>query len=261
VTLVLALIPVATGTAAAQTVSISPVSISPVSVSSVSTSPLPAGSSELISVRTANAMATAGTLTAWDEDPQGIWHIAFGPMPAEVGANGIGQAAEGSTTTPAGTYPLDQAFGREPNPGTAMPYFTTDELDWWDENPASPTYDLHVRQRESPGGDSENLYASGRVYDYAVNIGYNPGRVPGAGSAFFLHVSEGVPTAGCVAIDRAALARILRWLSPARAPMISIQVGPAWNPPAPPTVAPATSRAEPADFGRVTLWLPALEVW
>ena len=36
-------------------------------------------------------------------------------------------------------------------------------------------------------------------------------RVPGAGSAIFLHVGTGGPTAGCVSVPAAALVALLRW--------------------------------------------------
>lgn len=48
--------------------------------------------------------------------------------------------------------------------------------------------------------------------------------VPGAGSAFFLHVSAGRPTAGCVAIPGADLDAVMRWLDPAARPVITIGV-------------------------------------
>ena len=105
-----------------------------------------------------------------------------------------------------------------------MPYFTTDGYDWWNGNVNSPAYNTHVRQATNPGGASENLYGAGAVYDYAVDMGYNTARVPGAGSAMFLHVTDGAPSAGCVAIDRAALVSILRWLDPAKNPVIDIAV-------------------------------------
>jgi L,D-peptidoglycan transpeptidase YkuD (ErfK/YbiS/YcfS/YnhG family) len=72
---------------------------------------------------------------------------------------------------------------------------------------------------------SENLYAAGSVYDFAAVIDYNRGGTPGAGSAFFLHVSNGAPTAGCVAIDGGSLAALLRWLDPGASPRIAIGVG------------------------------------
>ena len=38
-------------------------------------------------------------------------------------------------------------------------------------------------------------------------MGVNKERVPGNGGAFFLHTTDGGPTAGCVAIDDATLVR------------------------------------------------------
>ncbi len=195
--------------------------------------PAPAAASQLITVRSSIAGSTTATLTAWERGSDNRWRVAIGPVSAHVGAGGIGRASEGSTRTPAGSFPLTQAFGRQADPGTSMPYFRTDSRDWWDENPSSPTYNLHVRQDDSPGGASENLYDSGSVYDYVVNMDYNTARVPGAGSAFFLHVSDGTPTAGCVSVDRSVMVAILRWLDPARHPYISIGVGAPWRPAVP----------------------------
>jgi L,D-peptidoglycan transpeptidase YkuD (ErfK/YbiS/YcfS/YnhG family) len=188
-------------------------------------SPAPAGTSQLITVS-----APSSASTAWQRGADGTWRAVIGPVAARVGATGIGRASEGSQHTPAGTFALTQAFGRQVDPGTRMPYFKTDALDWWDENPSSSTYNLHVRRSSSPGGASENLYYSGSVYDYVVNMNYNTARVPGAGSAFFLHVSDGTPTAGCVSVSRSVMVALLRWLDPARRPYISIKVGSPWLP-------------------------------
>ncbi len=196
--------------------------------------PVPAGTSQMITVNAPTSTSTTATVTAWQRGSDGQWRVAIPAMGAHVGGAGVGHATEGSDHTPAGTFALTQAFGRQTNPGTKMPYFKTDTLDWWDENPASPTYNLHVRQTNSPGAASENLYNSGSVYDYVVNMDYNMARVPGAGSAFFLHVTDGTPTAGCVAVARSGMVAILKWLNPALHPYISIRVGPAWKPSAPP---------------------------
>jgi L,D-peptidoglycan transpeptidase YkuD (ErfK/YbiS/YcfS/YnhG family) len=50
-----------------------------------------------------------------------------------------------------------------------------------------------------------------RAYEYAQIIGYNEARKPGLGSAIFLHLDSGRPTAGCVSVPRAALLALLRW--------------------------------------------------
>jgi len=55
-------------------------------------------------------------------------------------------------------------------------------------------------------------------------IRYNTARVPGLGSAIFLHVGTGSATAGCVSLPRRELLAILRWLRPRRSPRITIRV-------------------------------------
>lgn len=194
---------------------------------------VPTTSRQVITVAAPSTGTSSATLAAWQRGADGAWSRVLRPLTARVGSAGIGAAREGSRLTPAGTMRLDQAFGRRANPGTRMPYFVTDRYDWWDENPSSPTYNLHVRRSSSPGGASENLYLSGTVYDHAVNMAWNPQRVPGAGSAFFLHVSVGSSTAGCVAVPLETVQWILRWLDPAAQPVIDIRVGSPWVPPAP----------------------------
>ena len=57
-------------------------------------------------------------------------------------------------------------------------------------------------------------------------IGYNTGPVRvGGGSAFFVHVDAGVPSAGCVEVPRASVLALLRWLTPAQHPRITIGLG------------------------------------
>ena len=80
----------------------------------------------------------------------------LGPTPAVVGELGVGAPADDVFRTPVGTFPLDQAFGRRPNPGMKMPYFQTSDQDWWDEDPDSPTYNLHTHGASSPSSDAEN---------------------------------------------------------------------------------------------------------
>jgi L,D-peptidoglycan transpeptidase YkuD (ErfK/YbiS/YcfS/YnhG family) len=140
--------------------------------------------------------------------------------------------SESVSATPMGSFTLTEAFGRDPDPGTELPYTRTTPDDWWISQPG-PLY--NTRQRCASGcgftlGDpNEHLYYVTPQYDYAVVIDYNTpdsGQVrQGAGSAFFLHVAAGEPTAGCVAIDASALVRIMRWLAPADHPRILIGTG------------------------------------
>ena len=185
-------------------------------------------SQQVVTVTVPSATSTSGQLTAWQLGPDG-WTIALGPVTARVGSAGVGAASESSTRTPAGTFTLTEAFGRAGNPGTALPYRVVDNSDWWVSDVNSPQYNRYARC--APGTcpfnerAGENLGAAGAVYDNAVVIDYNRGGTPGAGSAFFLHISNGAATAGCVAIDRGSLAALMRWLDPNAVPQIAIGVG------------------------------------
>lgn len=170
------------------------------------------------------ASSTSGTLTAFQKVGQ-EWKVVLGPTKAMVGDVGVGAPADGVHRTPVGTFAFDQAFGREPNPGTKMPYFQATSQDWWDEDASSPTYNTHVRSATNPSSITENLYDSGPVYDYAVNMAVNPQRIPGKVSGIFLHVTDGNPTWGCVAIGREEMKSVLTWLDPAASPRITVGVG------------------------------------
>ena len=182
------------------------------------------GSNQWIVVGVPTASATSGTLTAFQRVGQD-WKVVLGPTPAKVGELGVGAPADGVYRTPEGTFGFDQAFGREPNPGTKMPYFQATSQDWWDEDAASPTYNTHTHGPKSPSSIAENQYDSGPVYDYAANSASNPQRIPGKVAGIFLHVTDGSPTWGCVAIGRDEMRSVLNWLDPAAAPKITIGVG------------------------------------
>jgi L,D-peptidoglycan transpeptidase YkuD (ErfK/YbiS/YcfS/YnhG family) len=157
-------------------------------------------------------------LLAW-EKRNGAWVALGRGTAAKVGPQGISTAfREGSSYTPAGVFTLPSAFGRNVNPGSGLPYRRVDNNDWWVSDTTSRYYNTYQRCvpgrcpfREAAG---ENLGRAGTAYNYAAVMGVNLRRVPGAGSAFFLHVSTGGPTAGCVAVPSVNVVSILRWLKP-----------------------------------------------
>ncbi|MCV7420720.1 L,D-transpeptidase family protein [Mycobacterium yunnanensis] len=178
----------------------------------------------MIVVSAPSPSSDTGTLSAY-ERVNGTWERVLGPTPATLGELGVGEPEDDVFRTPEGTFPLGQAFGRKPNPGTRMPYFQATDEDWWDEDVDSPTYNTHVHAAEIDSEDAENLYDSGPMYDYAVVIDHNPQRVPGRSAGIFLHVTDGDPTWGCVAVDRDQMKSVLQWLDPSANPQITIGVG------------------------------------
>jgi L,D-peptidoglycan transpeptidase YkuD (ErfK/YbiS/YcfS/YnhG family) len=181
---------------------------------------------QVITVQAATSNSRVAVLRTWRLNTSGQYVQVSGPYIAFVGWHGVGPTREGRERTPDGVFTLTQAFGNEPNNGTRLPYFKAGPDDWWDEDPNSRHYNRHVISRYSPGVNSENLYYSGAVYAHAVVINYNMNPVvKGAGSGFFLHVSDGIPTQGCVAINAHQLNVVMRWLEPSQHPVISIGVG------------------------------------
>ena len=185
--------------------------------------------SQVITVQAPSTSSTQATVQAWAR--AGSRWVAVGPaVPAWIGDAGLtSNAREGYDGTPIGSFGLTHAFGNNPDPGTALPYFQADADDWWSGDVSSPTYNTHQHCAPSActfnTATSENLHQAGWVYGYAVVIDYNTPAVPGKGSAFFLHVTENSPTQGCVSIPQDRLVQIMRWLDPRDHPRIVIGVG------------------------------------
>lgn len=130
-----------------------------------------------------------------------------------VGSNGVGEASEFTSATPQGTFPLYFAFGINPDPGTKVPYLQVDEYDYWVGDSSSPLYNQYARADSDTDWDkskSERIIDYPTAYGYCLFIGYNIEGVPGKGSCFFLHCSNGRPTAGCVSVPESDMAFILR---------------------------------------------------
>jgi L,D-peptidoglycan transpeptidase YkuD (ErfK/YbiS/YcfS/YnhG family) len=177
-------------------------------------------------VTAASYGATQAELTAYQREG-GRWRRIFGPWVAWIGRNGMappGAKREGDGRTPSGTFGFGFFFGVDPNPGVRFPYRGVDASDFWDDDPSSSLYNLWVDDRDAnPGADPEPMDVS--AYDYGAVIAYNTARTPGLGSAIFLHINIGTPTAGCVTLPVGELLEILRWLNPAASPRIAMGVG------------------------------------
>jgi L,D-peptidoglycan transpeptidase YkuD (ErfK/YbiS/YcfS/YnhG family) len=192
--------------------------------------PFSAGNAtKVITVVAPTMSATTATLQAWSLAPGGGWLPYGAAVPAHLGSGGLTtQPSESKPATPIGSFTLSQAFGNAVNPGTTLNYFRTDSADWWVSDAASSLYNTHQRCSGSCSFNTaagENLFQAGYVYKYAVVIDYNRSPVTaGAGSAFFLHVSNGSATVGCISIPEANLVALLQWLTPGSAPRILIGV-------------------------------------
>jgi L,D-peptidoglycan transpeptidase YkuD (ErfK/YbiS/YcfS/YnhG family) len=184
-------------------------------------------SRQLVTVIAPSYGATQAVLTAYQR-VDGQWRPVFGPWTAVIGSNGMappGAKREGDNRTPSGTFGFGFFFGVDPSPGVRFPYRLIQPSDVWDDDPSSPLYNEWVNEQVAdPGADPEPMDVS--AYDYGAVIAYNTARTPGLGSAIFLHINIGMPTAGCVTLPVDELLEILRWLNPAASPRITMGVAP-----------------------------------
>jgi L,D-peptidoglycan transpeptidase YkuD (ErfK/YbiS/YcfS/YnhG family) len=189
--------------------------------------------SQVITVVASSTSATTARLREWTKAPGG-WQPVSGNITADLGSAGLTtHPSETLPATPIGSFTLTHAFGRDANPGTTLPYLQTTPDDWWISQPG-PQYNTHQRcasecsfnTSNSMSNPNEHLYYEIPYYDYALVIDYNTGPhiEQGAGSAFFLHVSTGAPTQGCISIPADDLVPLMRWLNPADNPRIVIGV-------------------------------------
>jgi len=97
--------------------------------------------------------------------------------------------------------------------GIRLPWRWVREGDGWSDDVADPAYNrpVHLPRDFS----AEKLLRNDEAYDVIIVLGHNDAPpVPGRGSAIFFHLSEGRPTAGCVAVERDDMLRLLPLLVP-----------------------------------------------
>jgi len=120
---------------------------------------------------------------------------------------------EGDGATPIGRWRLSEVFYRAdrlPRPRTGLPVRALKPCDGWCDAVGDRNYNrwVHHPYRAS----AEKLWRSDRLYDLIVTLDHNARpRIQGLGSAIFMHVAgPGYPaTAGCIAVERPQLLRLL----------------------------------------------------
>jgi hypothetical protein len=208
--------------------------------------PALAQAQQLVVVTTPTWSSTPGSLWRFSRANQSeSWKIEAGPTPVVVGrtglAWGVGFDERGPTTdvaqphkhegdgrSPAGVFPLDTAFGFAPNAEMSfvrLPYAQLTAASDCVDDVASMHYNTVVSRDAQPRIDWSSAERMRDVWQYemGVIVGYNAGPpVRGRGSCIFLHIWNGPAssTAGCTALDRGELRRLIEWLDPKRRPAL-----------------------------------------
>lgn len=162
----------------------------------------------LIRVRRRPATKTQGILSA------GRLQLRVALGRAGIRAN----KREGDGATPKGRFRLLRLWWRKDRlsrPVTRLPVRPIRPTDGWSEIPEDRNYNRPVRLHAGQTGD--RLWRDDHLYDLIIEISHNARpRVARHGSAVFIHVARPgfSPTAGCVALTRPALKRLLSHIGP-----------------------------------------------
>jgi L,D-peptidoglycan transpeptidase YkuD (ErfK/YbiS/YcfS/YnhG family) len=180
---------------------------------------------QLIVATGAKLGAKDGTLQFFDYE-NGAWVCTL-TVPCRFGRHGLMDGTKrraGNQTTPTGLWKMpNYVFGYRPKApaGTTLRYVRITKRSWWSSKRGS-TYNAWVEAKHWPG---EYLYNVVPQYEYAINTGYNAkpnSSVYGRGSGIFLHIQGRGYTAGCVAIPRGSMWRVVKLLDASKRPAFAV---------------------------------------
>jgi len=200
-------------------------------------------SRQCIVVLTDNWASTTGVMHAFERDEAVASWKERGPgIAVVVGKNGLGQGQglvrlnldgapvkkEGDNRAPTGIFRLSSAFGYAPAGSAAwvkLPYLALSKQIEGIDDPTSRFYNKLVDRSKVAKVDwrsSERMRRDDIRYKWGVVVDHNSAAIPGAGSCIFLHIwmSSATFTAGCTAMPESDLVRLIRWLDPARRPIL-----------------------------------------
>lgn len=145
------------------------------------------------------------------------WQLIF-ETEAIIGKNGLGKTKEGDGKTPVGVFLFVEAFGILDNPGTKMNYTKVDKSHYWVDDSGSNYYNQFVSSKEvlKDWVSAEHIVEYEDSYQYVLATSFNLERIPGKGSAVFLHCSSEKmeATAGCVAVPEVYMREIMKRVEP-----------------------------------------------
>ncbi|WP_217141636.1 L,D-transpeptidase family protein, partial [Streptomyces sp. AC627_RSS907] len=173
---------------------------------------LPSGSRQALVVTGPTETSYRAQAVLYERDPVHGWRAVAGPWPAHNGLRGWTEDhVADDLRTPIGVFPLSDAGGLLPDPGTRLPY---------DQDP--------LFNAVGTGHLGEPLEGS---FDFVIAIDYN--RVPGTtpldetrplgedkGGGIWIHVDHGGPTNACVSLSEEHMRALLNALDPEKEPVV-----------------------------------------
>ncbi len=135
---------------------------------------------------------------------------------AHIGKNGATHhKKEGDGKTPLGKFHFGFLLGMHPKSEltqkTPLPYTQINQNQYCIDDPNSKYYNklIDITKVKKDWTSAEHLIEFPIQYEYLIEIKTNPHNIPGKGSAIFLHCTNHKSTAGCIAIDRLTMEKLI----------------------------------------------------
>lgn len=197
---------------------------------------------QLITVESRGWASTRGVLRLWARtSADAAWQQDGADIPVVLGRNGMrwgrglhaiptGAAvkAEGDGCSPAGLFTLGTAFGPLTAKQAALPAWSWEQMTAHHagvDDGKSAYYNkiVDARRVKPDWASAENMLPASGVYRWGLVVNHNPACTPGGGSCIFLHLWPGPrgTTSGCTAMAEPDMLRVLRWLDPAKHPLLA----------------------------------------
>ena len=211
-------------------------------VSTFAQSALLSKSLQAVVVKTGDWNTLRGTAQLFErQNSKSKWKAVGKSFPVVVGRNGLGWSddarmkaetqphkVEGDGKAPAGIFDLTSAFGSAAKPDyVKLPYTRLEEWTECVDDVKSSHYNKIVNRMQVGVFDwksSEKMLEIGEQYDLGVFVAHNSKPPPqaGKGSCIFLHIwkNASTGTAGCTAMARGNVEKILGWLAPGKNPVL-----------------------------------------
>jgi L,D-peptidoglycan transpeptidase YkuD (ErfK/YbiS/YcfS/YnhG family) len=202
---------------------------------------VPRNTRQIVLVETDSWISPTGELQMLSRSPHG-WIAVGARIPISVGQKGLAwgrgvqqavtegpQKVEGDGKGPAGVFRFGTAFGydAEAPADLKLPYRQATDRDYYVDDPNSPDYNHWATLPNATSTPSwrsaENMKRKDYLYELGIVVQQNTDPVvAGKGSAVFLHIwrNPGSATAGCTAMSKADLTALMKWLDPAKEPLL-----------------------------------------
>lgn len=200
-------------------------------------------SGQLVAVVSDDWNATTATMRCYERaGAGGAWKLAGEAIPVTLGRTGLawgrglhGAAVlagptkrEGDGKSPAGVFELPYAFGYAPSEqakGVKLDYLPLTADVFGVDDPNSRFYNQVVKLStvKKDWDSAETMRRDDDLYEWGVYVGHNTQpAVPNGGSCIFIHLwaGPGKTTAGCTAMSRENMVRLVQWLDGKAHPLL-----------------------------------------